>query len=547
MGWFPRTGAVLLLATIGWLAPEIALAESSYLTRLAPPADPSALRNFSDILLKPIGRVDFRMEYESEPETGGFGEFYNATIEGYSVFASEGDLIRRDDHVLTITMVAGRKGTSANRKAVLRWNGALLATTLLDRKARFKSIGLKLGSLGDPDSLDLPSGVSRNQILQLVGPLAAMTISTANQTRAPLPENSIAVGDALLPTSPLEAKLWLFDEVMLPYMRGTTGGEFSASEREKFLNQLPTPRWRNDARIRGITRRDGFDYIDYGGFLDLEVGTVEKKEGFTGEVRSLIDPFSGIVRSAAAEGVVSGTAENGSIERYRMRTRVDTLIEQKIASPAAQPAQLPATAAIPPTAPTGSPLAPLAPPPPPATSTIADIYDRSLPSVVTVVAGNSQGSGFFVADGVVVTNEHVVRKEKNVTVFTSDGHSHKGQVLRTDKGADIAFLQVKVSKRPLTLATDLPRTGEQALVIGSPRGLEGTLTGGLVSSMRTFDGVKFVQIDAPINHGNSGGPVLDISGRVIGIATWKPVSPVQGIEGLGFAVSAIEIRKRYLN
>lgn len=156
------------------------------------------------------------------------------------------------------------------------------------------------------------------------------------------------------------------------------------------------------------------------------------------------------------------------------------------------------------------------------------------------------GSGFVVdASGLILTNRHVVAGASSVTVTFSDGEEREATVLGTDSGNDLALLQVadlpdEVSAIPLG-DSDAVEVGETVIAIGSPFGLEGTVTQGIISATeRTFsDGSSLLrgllQTDAAINPGNSGGPLLNAQGEVIGINTLIE-SPVEGNVGVGFAV-----------
>jgi len=143
-------------------------------------------------------------------------------------------------------------------------------------------------------------------------------------------------------------------------------------------------------------------------------------------------------------------------------------------------------------------------------------------AVVTVESGLGVGSGFFISDdGYLLTNEHVVGGAKYVKLKTLDGKSLIGQVIRIDSIRDVALIKTESSgMQILAVSKAVPVTGEAVYAIGSPYGeeLAGTMTQGMLSSRRTLEGVTYLQSDASISHGNSGGPLLDSSGAVIGIA-----------------------------
>ncbi|MFN3888958.1 MAG: Do family serine endopeptidase [Beijerinckiaceae bacterium] len=156
----------------------------------------------------------------------------------------------------------------------------------------------------------------------------------------------------------------------------------------------------------------------------------------------------------------------------------------------------------------------------------------------------AQGSGFIIsADGYVVTNNHVVRNATEVTLGLDDGRSVKAKVIGTDEKTDLALLKIEEQgEYPYTeWAGGTPRIGDWVLAVGNPFGLGGTVTAGIVSARGRDIGAgpydDFLQIDAPVNRGNSGGPTFDIQGRVVGVNT-AIYSPSGGSVGIGFAIPA---------
>ncbi|MEU4424520.1 trypsin-like peptidase domain-containing protein [Actinoplanes sp. NPDC024001] len=192
-----------------------------------------------------------------------------------------------------------------------------------------------------------------------------------------------------------------------------------------------------------------------------------------------------------------------------------------------------------------------APAPPAAVTTapMAEVVARTEPSVVTIhTSEGGIGSGVvYRADGVIVTNEHVVRAARSVTVAFADGSRVAGQVTGADPITDLAVVKVQRTGLPtITVRTDLPRTGETALVIGSPLGFENTVTLGIISGvgrqipLSTTGGrplVDLIQTDAAISPGNSGGALIDRQGRLVGISE-AYIPPAAGAVSLGFAIPA---------
>jgi serine protease Do len=158
-----------------------------------------------------------------------------------------------------------------------------------------------------------------------------------------------------------------------------------------------------------------------------------------------------------------------------------------------------------------------------------------------------QGSGFFItADGYAVTNNHVVQNAENVQVTTDDGKTHSAKVIGTDPRTDLALIKVDGTDFPyVKLADSAPRVGDWVLAVGNPFGLGGTVTAGIVSARGRDIGAgpydDFIQIDAPVNKGNSGGPTFDVDGDVIGVNT-AIFSPSGGSVGIAFAIPADTVK-----
>ena len=159
-----------------------------------------------------------------------------------------------------------------------------------------------------------------------------------------------------------------------------------------------------------------------------------------------------------------------------------------------------------------------------------------------------QGSGFFIsADGYAVTNNHVVDRATNVQVTADDGRTYTARVIGTDPRTDLALIKVDGrSDFPfVSLAEAPPRIGDWVLAVGNPFGLGGTVTAGIVSANGRDIGAgpydDFIQIDAPVNRGNSGGPTFDVNGNVIGVNT-AIFSPSGGNVGIAFAIPASTVR-----
>lgn len=165
---------------------------------------------------------------------------------------------------------------------------------------------------------------------------------------------------------------------------------------------------------------------------------------------------------------------------------------------------------------------------------LPDLVRRVKPSVVSVLTYDAKGeslisgSGFFIRPGEVVTNSHVIRGAHRVEIHTLDGKGRTYPVagaFAVDEEADLALLSVNLPaerSRPLTLSNTLPDEGEQVFVIGNPLRLEGSVSDGIVSAVREVPDLgRIIQITAPVSHGNSGSPLFNMRGQVIGIVTVK--------------------------
>jgi putative serine protease PepD len=185
--------------------------------------------------------------------------------------------------------------------------------------------------------------------------------------------------------------------------------------------------------------------------------------------------------------------------------------------------------------------------------TAEQVYDRSKGSVVFISAGQATGSGFVVSDdGYIVTNAHVVDGASEVTVKIGEGETRTARVVGADDSTDIAVLKVDPGDKqlaPLAFAdSDAVDVGDPSFAIGNPYGLNRTLTTGVISALQrniqapngfSIDGV--LQTDAALNPGNSGGPLLDSRGRVIGVNS-QIESSSGANSGIGFAVPSNTVK-----
>ncbi len=177
-----------------------------------------------------------------------------------------------------------------------------------------------------------------------------------------------------------------------------------------------------------------------------------------------------------------------------------------------------------------------------------EVYRSANPAVVTIKAANSTGSGSIITpEGLVITNEHVIRDAKNgqVRIINTEGKTYNGQVLTVDRKNDLALVRINSSDRFPTLVfadRESILVGQRVFAIGSPFGLSGTLTTGILSRVATNGDL---QTDARLNPGNSGGPLLNSRGEMIGVNKAILSPDGRSNTGIGFAISA-PIAKEFL-
>jgi S1-C subfamily serine protease len=186
------------------------------------------------------------------------------------------------------------------------------------------------------------------------------------------------------------------------------------------------------------------------------------------------------------------------------------------------------------------------------------VYKKALPSVVNItstslafnffygpVPQEGQGSGFIIdKQGLILTNNHVIDNAQRVEVTLNDQHKYKADVIGVDKGHDLALLRINAPNLTAATLSDSSglMVGQKVYAIGNPFGLSGTMTRGIISSIRTINGEggnlidNAIQTDAAINPGNSGGPLLNSRGEVIGITTMIASNGADQSSGVGFAI-----------
>src|SRR5258708_6056827 len=177
-----------------------------------------------------------------------------------------------------------------------------------------------------------------------------------------------------------------------------------------------------------------------------------------------------------------------------------------------------------------------------------DMLDKSLQGVVSIDTELASGTGFFTgASCLIVTNWHVVSEASQITIRTHSGIKRPAEIIAHSKAKDLALLRAPVrSCTTLTLQNTSPHLAEEVFVIGDPLGFSGSVSRGIVSRVGDYKGVHVLQLDASMNPGNSGGPVVNHHGEVVGVSTFS-VTAEEGV-GLNFATAASEVSNtfRYL-
>ena len=164
-----------------------------------------------------------------------------------------------------------------------------------------------------------------------------------------------------------------------------------------------------------------------------------------------------------------------------------------------------------------------------------EIYDKHVNNTVTVMTANGLGSGFFIDKNLIITNYHVIEGE-NEAFISLNNSDKKIKVIgyqSIDKVNDLVLLQVDyINQSFIELENNVPKPGEKVYAIGSPVGLNKTISEGIVSGIRSFKDNKLIQITTPISHGSSGCPVINENGKVIAVA----VSGIEGASNIGFCI-----------
>ncbi|MDO8661166.1 MAG: trypsin-like peptidase domain-containing protein [Candidatus Woesearchaeota archaeon] len=170
-----------------------------------------------------------------------------------------------------------------------------------------------------------------------------------------------------------------------------------------------------------------------------------------------------------------------------------------------------------------------------------NIVQKILPSVVSIQTDKSTGSGAIIdARGYIITNYHVIEGATAGSVRTSDKNTHQVRIVATNPAKDLAILQIEGDYTSLKLGnSDGVEVGQRVIAVGSPAGLEFSVNEGIISARRENNGNEYFQTDVALNPGNSGGPLIDNTGKLIGINNFK----LKNFEGLNFALTINEAKQ----
>ncbi|MEQ8399239.1 trypsin-like peptidase domain-containing protein [Thalassobaculum sp.] len=531
----PRTGwklqwlvvAAILLPTMLSGCKTVRYTEPSPELVIPVATEASAIPTLTQVRYRPLGRVPYRGEF-----TNSKGE--RTQLEGYVT------IVPTNRSTLRIqTFVEHISWTSQNKKGI---NFTVSDGRLSDFEIDDRGYPRRIYAVQSNPTATGAGGIDAD--------LTKMLRETAfnrsefdriiEVVNVPIYDANLSIGSTVLAESNVEFARRFYIATMAS-SEFITDTEIAKYTSENLPNSLNTGNfsYRSSERIVGVAYVDGYEFLSTKGVFEITAPNVRVQHTFS----ILIDPYSGFsyITTDEVEKTVNGKSETvKTAVVFDLPKRFDRVIQPHPASPTlpSPPTNSRPSTSLPP-----AEIAPsiVRPTEPGEAGSISALYKTSIPAVATIHAGNSQGSGFFIARDLVVTNAHVVGDASRAEVELQSGRRLSADVVeRGDGDLDLAVLRLNspVDVRPLPIAKDLPEPGTPVVVIGSPLGLRGTITAGIVGAIRPTSRGVLVQVDAAINPGNSGGPVLNRAGEVVGVAT----SFLKKTQGLGFAVFAGHIR-----
>ena len=302
--------------------------------------------------------------------------------------------------------------------------------------------------------------------------------------------------------------------------RGLLGDELRDSLTGWFIENIVADSGETAAQVRSRLSADGQDATG------LLIAALRDADG-----RGLV---SADVKTALTDWLIERIAEHTGETPAETRRRLET------------PPPTPTPSPLPTPSPTPTPVPPPTPTP---TLAIPQVVANARPGVVQILTDTAGGSGFIIdSGGLVVTNAHVVDRNSKAQVVLLDA-GYEGDVLGIDERADLALIQIIADGDTFPTVplgdSSLVQLGEQAIVIGYPLFSE-SVTVGAVSARFYEDGVEYLQTDTAVNPGNSGGPMLNAHGEVVGVVFAKIEETLSGrpVDNIGFAIAVNELKAR---
>lgn len=467
-----------------------------------------------NIVFKPIGRIPILLQI-----SGSFsGVKFKLSAGGYGVIEKKDNVIIRTEYIENASIYMSGNGKSLNEDFHL--TGMYFSRIHFDDKFTYR-IDL------NPRLAGLFSGVK--------GELFELLLSTYQDSIPYIIPRRIErfdIGIPIYENSANAFRSWVLRDLINPYRQSSdtisylNKRGFSIEDVTAALSIIKE--YNSDVSIGGSTTLNGHSYVHASGRIYTKYQLPKQQHGEGGgDVIMLIDPFSGLTRLVEFDGHINMPDLRGGINHIKMKTRFEYEIESIFSKRNRASKQYKVLLQD--------------------KLTISEAYRRSIDSVFTVKTPESIGAAFAITPRILITNQHVVGRANVVVLKGHQGENYRARVLHTSDQIDLSVLETDepITESGLKLSPDFPLVGEPALVIGSPAGLEGSVTAGIVSQLRLMPGVSLIQLDAPISEGNSGGPVIDLYGRVIGVATFK-ASPEKGYEGLSFAISSPSVLETLL-
>lgn len=485
---------------------------------------PSRLPTPVNIALRPVGRVPWQMQMTSTDLADQLAGFKSFIVTGFTTIENWDSKVRQTSFVERISLTTGDRSLSFEMQAA-KWE-----EFVSDRNGRFASIwrGMEVPDAPPNRNLTQKEWNTAKEQIQKNSDATAM-VDAVSYALFPLFEGgAVGQGDRMGPKDTSSLKKRMISEIIPAMVRGGRfdniapqlkaqqdrlgEGDFSRLVEGVF----PSLQYTGDSVVLGTVFVGGFEYLKIGGRSRVMYQQNKQEVSMTLDQDTLVDPYSGQIK-----------AQIFDIDIFAGGKRYKAQLSRHLDLPSIVPIYVSGGKLLPPLETRKE-------------QSIANVYARAAASVFTVKGTSSIGSA--VGNQLLITNRHVVKDDDLVSIISNEGGTTQARVVRDAGTADLAVLVPlsRISAVPLKLMGDLPTIGSQILVIGSPQGLHGTLTTGVVSQVRFLREVSWIQIDAAINPGNSGGPILNTYGEVVGVATLRLIGDGT-LVGLNFGISSVAI------